>query len=109
MLIVLAVLALIVALATVPIMVGARMVHAERTEFGRALLVAIALGVLGMGIGKVVHNGLVAFLAQAAVGGWLISAFMGTTYLRGIAIGFIASVLQFVAIAMLAGAAFVAA
>ena len=34
---------------------------------------------------------------------------MGTTYLRGVAIGFIASVLQFVAIAMLAGAAFVAA
>jgi hypothetical protein len=108
MLILLAVLAL-VALATVPIMIGARMVHAERTEFGRALLVAIALGVLGMGIGKVVHNGLVAFLVQAAVGGWLISAFMGTSYLRGVAIGFIASVLQFVAIAMLAGAAFVAA
>ena len=109
MLIVLAVLALIVALATVPIMVGARMVHAERTGFGCALLVAIALGVLGMGIGKGAHNGVVAFVVQAALGGWLISAFMGTTYLRGVAIGFIASVLQFVAIAVLAGAAIVAA
>ena len=108
MLMLLAVLALIVALATVPIMIGARMVHAERTEFGRALLVAIALGVLGMGIGRVVHNGFVAFVVQAAIGGWLIGTFMGTTDLRGVAIGFIASVLQFVAIAMLAGAAFVA-
>ena len=104
----LAVLLLLVALMTVPVMIGARIVHAEHTEFGRAFLVAIVLAVLGIGVSKVVDNGVLAFLAQTATGGFLISAFMGTTYLRGIGIGVIANGLQLVAVVLLASAALVA-
>ena len=102
------VLVLLVALATIPIMVGARIVKAEHTEFGRALIVAIVLAVVGMAIGKMVGNGFVAFIVQTAVGGWLISTFMGTTFLRGIAIGVIANVLQLLVVLVFAGAAIVA-
>ena len=105
---ILAVLLLIIALATVPIMVGARIVKAEHTEFGRALLVAIVLGVLGLALGKVVGNAFLGFVAQTVVGGWLISVLMGTGFLRGIAIGIIATGLQYLAVAVLAGAAFLA-
>jgi hypothetical protein len=105
----LAVLLLIIALATIPIMVGARIVKAEHTEFGRALIVAIVLAVFGMAIGKMVGNGFIAFVVQTAVGGWLIATFMGTTFLRGIAIGIIANVLQLLVVMVFAGAAIVAA
>jgi hypothetical protein len=105
---ILAFLLLIIALATIPIMVGARIVKAEHTEFGRALLVAILLGVLGFAISKLVGSGFLAFIAQTAVGGWFISFMMGTTFLRGIAIGFIAMGLQYLVAAVFAGALFVA-
>ena len=102
------VLVLLVALATIPIMVGARIVKAEHTEFGRAFLVAIVLAVVGVAIGKIVGNAFLGFLVQTAVGGWLISTFMGTTFLRGIAIGVIANVLQLLVVMVFAGAALVA-
>ena len=94
----------IVALATVPIMVGARMVNAEHTGFGRALLVAFVLGALGMGVGKVLDNQVLGAIAQVVGGGFLISGLMGTSFPRGIAIGLIATVLQFLVILAFAGA-----
>jgi hypothetical protein len=100
---ILAILALFVIFMTVPIMVGARMVQAERSEFGRCFLLAIVLAVLSFGVGKFA-GGFAAFLIGTAIGGFLLSAGLGTTIKRGIAISLIATGIQLVGGLVFAGA-----
>lgn len=94
MLTALAILAVFAVLITLPILVGARMVKAGRTEFGRCFVLALLLAVLGFGIGKFV-GGLAAFFVGTLIGGLLLSAGLETTYRRGVAISLIASAIQF--------------
>jgi hypothetical protein len=78
----------------VPVMIGARMVGAEKTGFGSALLAVICLGVLGVIIQKMGLGPVVGFIASAVVGAGLLAFFLGTTFWRGMAVSVLAAVLQ---------------
>jgi hypothetical protein len=88
------VIAFLIALATVPIMVGARVVKAEHDGFGRCLFVAVLLAVLSGVLGGRIDNAFLQFLALALVGGAVIAFWLGTSFPRALAIGAIASVVQ---------------
>ena len=98
----------ILALAAVPIMIGARIVKAEHDGFGRCLFVAFLLAVLAGALGKVIDNGFLQFLASAVAGGAMIAFMLGTSFPRALAIGAIASVVQ-VGVALLFAGALVGA
>ena len=110
---VLLVLAVLVVVAVLPIMIGARIVKAQHTGFGSALLAVIVLSALSLAVNHFFSNQFLAFLVSAAGGGFLLSAVLGTTFWRGIAVSIIAVALQvaflvFFAGAILGGAAVVA-
>jgi hypothetical protein len=96
--------AFIIALATVPIMVGARVVKAEHDGFGRCLFVAFLLAVLSGLLGKYIDNAFLQFLALALAGGTIIAFWLGTSFPRALAIGAIASVVQVGVALVFAGA-----
>jgi len=107
------VLALLIAVAVVPIMIGARIVKAQHTGFGSALFAVILLSALSLVINKFITNQFLSFVASAAGGGFFLSFVLGTTFWRGIAVSIIAVALQvaflvFFAGAILGGAAVVA-
>jgi hypothetical protein len=91
----------------VPVMVGARLVHAQNTSLGSAFFAIIALAVASATIGHLVSNPFLAFGVSVLVGAVLLSAILGTTFVRGLAIGAIIVALQFAFLIGFMGVAFV--
>jgi hypothetical protein len=98
------VIALLIGMTIIPVMVGARVVGAQNTGFGSALFAVILLAALSIGIDMFVGNPIVAFLASAAGGGFLLAGILGTSFLRGIAVSLIAVAVQVLVIVVFAGA-----
>jgi hypothetical protein len=85
--------ALAVALV-VPVMFGARLVGARNTGFGSALIAVVILAVVSAVIEGFVANDLLAIVAMAAIGAMVLAGILGTTFLRGLAISVIATIIQ---------------
>ena len=86
----------------VPVMFGARLVGARNTGFGSALLAVVILAALSAVIDGFVANDLVAIVAMAAIGAMVLAGILGTTFLRGLAISVIATIIQVGVILLLA-------
>ena len=101
--------AVLVAVLVVPVMLGARIVNARNRGFGSALLAVLVLAALSAVINGAVGNGLVATFAMAILGAVALASILGTTFLRGLAVSVIASLIQFgvlifLAVAVVGGA-----
>jgi hypothetical protein len=97
---------LLVGLTVLPVMIGARMVKAQNTGFGSALLAIIALAALSAAIDHFVESEVVAFIAAIAGGAILLAVVLGTTFLRGLAVSVIVVAIQFAILLALAGGLF---
>ena len=86
----------------VPVMFGARLVGARKTGFGSALFAVVILAALSAVIDGFVANDLVAIVAMAAIGAMVLAGILGTTFLRGLAISVIATIIQMGVILLLA-------
>jgi hypothetical protein len=86
----------------VPVMFGARLVGARNTGFGSALFAVVILAVLSAVIDGFVANDLVAIVAMAAIGAMVLAGILGTTFLRGLAISVIATIIQVGVVLLLA-------
>ena len=95
--------AIVAAVLVVPVMIGARMVGARNRTFGPALLAVILMSIASVAIDENISNDIVAFAAMLVVGAIVLSTVLGTTFLRGVAISMIATVIQLVAILVIAG------
>ena len=104
MTIVIAIVVLVIVLV-VPVMVGARVVGARNTGFGSALLAVIVLAIVSAGVDSLVADEIVTFLVNATVGAIVLAGVLGTTFLRGLAVGIIAAIIQFVVMLVLASLA----
>ncbi len=80
--------------ALLPVMIGARVVGARNTGIGAALLSVIALTLIGLVCDRLIHSTIVHFLAATALGGWVMSGILGTTFWRAIGVSFIAALIQ---------------
>ena len=98
------VIALLVGATVVPVMIGARVVRAQNTGFGSALLAVVMLVALSLGVDKFLTNQILAFIVSAAVGAFLLAGILGTSFLRGLAVSFIAAVVQLIIMVVFAGA-----
>ena len=87
--------AVFVVVLVVPVMLGARMVNARNKGFGSALLAVLVLAALSAVINGAVANGFVAIFAMAILGAMALAGILGTTFLRGLAVSVIASIIQF--------------
>src|SRR5262245_16546139 len=85
----------------VPIMIGARMVGAEKTNFGAALIAVILLAVVGVILQKLGVGRVVGFFAATIIGAGVLAMVLGTTYLRGLIVSGTAAAVQ-VALALVA-------
>ena len=99
---ILIVLAVLAVALVVPVMFGARLVGARNTGFGSALLAVVILAALSAVIDGFVANDLVAIVAMAAIGAMVLAGILGTTFLRGLAISVIATIIQVGVILLLA-------
>ena len=96
MLSLLMVLFLIAAITVFPVMIAAKMVGAQKTGFGHALLALLLQCVLSGVLHSVIHRPLLAGLISLLLGPAIYAGVLKTTYLRGLAISFL-----FVLIAMI--------
>ncbi|BCT94072.1 hypothetical protein LYSHEL_30990 [Lysobacter helvus] len=97
-------LVVVACVTVVPVMVGARLVHATHTGFWRCVLAVLLLVVVGAGVSMFVHDKIASGLVTALIGAFFLAGILGTTYLRGLAISIIAAVVQIVVLVLLAGA-----
>jgi hypothetical protein len=88
----------------VPIMLGARMVGANNTGFGAALVAVLALTFVNTVVDKFVTNQLLAFLVSGALGSFLLAGILGTTFWRAVAVSVIATAIFAVIVVLFAGA-----
>jgi hypothetical protein len=95
--------ALLVGLTVVPVMVGARVVGANNTGFGSALLAVLVLAALSIGIGKFIGNQFLAFVVSVAAGGLLLSTILDTSFWRGIGVGVVVVIVQYIVMLLFAG------
>ena len=100
---VLLVLAVLVAILTFPIMFAARLVGAEKTGFGAALLSVFLLTVLSTTISHMISNQFLGFLIGAAGGALIFSMTLGTTFWKGLIVSIIFNVLVFICMILMAG------
>lgn len=82
------------AVALLPVMIGARVVGARNTGIGAAILSVIALTLIGALCDRLFASTIIHFLVATALGGWVMSGILGTTFWRAIAVGFIAVLVQ---------------
>lgn len=97
----------VIAIVTVvPVMLGARFVGAQNTGFGSALFAVIVAGLASVGIDISIPAASEAIrcVITAAVGAAVFSVCLGTTFLRGLAISVIATVIRAVLTLVLVGA-----
>jgi hypothetical protein len=98
--------AVIAIVLVVPVMLGARIVNARNRGFGSALLAVLVLAALSAVINGAVPNALFATFAMAILGAVALASILGTTFLRGLAVSIIASIIQFGVVILLAMAVF---
>lgn len=98
--------AVMVIVLVVPVMLGARIVNARNKGFGSALLAVLALAALSAVINGVAANSLVASLVMVILGAVVLASILGTTFLRGLAVSIIASIIQLGVAILLAMAVF---
>lgn len=98
--------AVMVIVLVVPVMLGARIVNARNKGFGSALLAVLILAALSAVINGAVANGLIATFAMAILGAVALASILGTTFLRGLAVSVIASIIQLGVAILLAMAVF---
>ena len=96
--------AILAVVLVVPVMIGARLVNARNTGFGSALLAVIVMAASSAAINGFVANDLIAFVAIAAIGAMVLAGVLGTTFLRGLGVSVIATIIQVVVMLVLAGA-----
>jgi uncharacterized membrane protein YvlD (DUF360 family) len=89
--------------AVVPVMIGARMVGAQKTGFGPALLGVIVLAFVSAVVRWSEINSFVGFVISSVVGGFALAHILGTTFWRAIVVSIIATVIQVIAVVVLAG------
>ncbi|KGI79239.1 hypothetical protein [Oleiagrimonas soli] len=97
------ILALLLALTVVPVMIGARIVKAQNTGFGSALLAVILLAALGAAIDHFVPYAILAVLISALGGAAILAGVLNTTFLRGLAVSVIVTLIQFLALLLFMG------
>jgi len=95
--------AVIAVVLVIPIMIGARLVGAKNTGFGSALLAVVIVAGLSALISATITDEIIAFVGTAVVSAFVLSAILGTTFFRGLAISVIATVIQVVVIVFFAG------
>jgi hypothetical protein len=95
--------AVLVLIAVVPVMIGARVVGASNTGFGASLLAVVMLAVLGAAIGLADLGPVLQFLISAVIGAFLLAGILGTTFWRGMGVSAIAVALQVGAALVFAG------
>ena len=91
---ILVVFAVLAVILVAPIMFGARLVSAKNTDFGSALLAVVILAAVSALIDEFVANDLVSIVAIAALGAVILSVILGTTFLRGLAVSVVATIIQ---------------
>ena len=94
--------AVLAVVLVVPVMLGARLVNARNKGFGSALLAVLVLAALSAVINGAVANDLVAIFAMAVLGAMALASILGTTFVRGLAVSIIASLIQFGVVFLLA-------
>ncbi|WP_374012735.1 hypothetical protein [Pseudoxanthomonas koreensis] len=94
--------AVLVVALVVPVMLAARMVGAERTGFGSALIAVILQMVLSAVVRSIASDQLIVVLVALIVGSGIYSFTLGTTLLKGFLVSIIATVIAVVAIVLLA-------
>ncbi len=87
---------LLAAVTVFPVMLAAKIVGAQKTGFGHALLALVLQGVLSAVLHAIIFRPLVVGLLSLLLGPAIYAGVLKTTYLRGLAISFL-----FVLIAML--------
>ena len=90
-------------IAVVPVMIGARMVGAAKTNFGAALLGVIVLGVVSAVVRWSGVNEFLGWIISVVVGGLLLAQILGTTFWRAVGVSIIATVIQVIVVVVLAG------
>ena len=97
-------LAIIIAITVAPVMFAARLVGAKNTGFGAAFLAVVLLGLLSAVIDKFFagQSQTMTFAASSILGAAILSAVIGTTFFRGLAISVIATIVQIIVIVAIA-------
>jgi len=108
MLAVLATLVVLALILVVPVMIGARMVGADKTNFGAALFAVFMSVAAGATIQLFGLSGFIAFVLSAVVGAFLLAAILGTTFWRGMAVSVVAGAIQMLVFAVFLGGMLVA-
>ena len=96
--------AILAVVLVVPIMIGARVVRARNTGFGSALLAVVIIAAFSAATDSFLANDIVAFVATAVFGAFVLSGILGTTFFRGLAVSAIAAIIQVVVMLLFAGA-----
>jgi hypothetical protein len=93
----------LVAVLVLPVMLAARMVGAERTSFGAALLAVFLQACLSILLQLFAHNPIF-LVGVTIVGGCAIYAFaLDTSLLKGLVISVLATIIAFFVVLLLAG------
>jgi hypothetical protein len=96
--------ALILGVTVVPVMIGARVVGAEKTGFGAALLGIFMVSATSMAAQMFIPNQIFAFLVSAVVGAVFLSAILGTTFPRALGVSAITAAVQIAVVVVFVGA-----
>lgn len=95
---------ILIAVLVVPVMIGARVVDARNKGFGSALLAVVIMALLGSLVSAMVPNEVIGFVVNLALGAAILAGVLGTTFLRGLAISVIATIIQVAVVVLFLGA-----
>lgn len=93
----------VVAFTLLPVMVGARVVGARRSDSWSVLLAVIALAALSRAVDHWVASAPLAFALSLVLGTLLLAGILGTSVWRALAVAAIALALQALGLLLLAG------
>ena len=91
----------VIAVAVLPVMLAARVVGAERTGFGSALLAVVLQFVLTAIVKLLLPEGLAAIVASILIGSVIYAYALGTSVMKGFVVSIVATVIAVVAVVML--------
>ena len=91
----------LVVIAVFPVMLAARLMEAERTAFGPAVLAVILQLALAVVVQLMFDTGIISLLVALLASSALYAFVLGTTILRGFLIGIIATIIAIVTAFML--------
>jgi hypothetical protein len=99
----------ILAIVVVPIMLAARFVGAGKTGFGSCLFAAFMLAVVSALTNGMIGDGLLSSFVNAMLGAIVFMFVLDTTFVKGLCISVLATVIVFFAMLALAGTLIVSA